>query len=213
MALPYCHPMLDLLQLGAATLGESGGQALAPRIKAVWPGAAVVGPAFAVVCPAGDNLAVHAAVAEAPAGSVLCVEVDGQQQLGWWGEVLTTGAQSRGIAGLVIDACVRDVDAIERLGFPVFSIGIALPGAKKVGPGRIGAVATVGDVEITTGDVVMGDRDGVVAIAADRVDAVLAAGNERAAKEARYFDALRAGQTTIDLLGLDTSSIDRDTSA
>src|SRR5258707_4130938 len=103
--------MRDLLQLGAATLGESGGQPLAMRIKPVWPGAAVVGPAFAVVCPPGDNLAVHTAVAEAPAGSVLCVEVAGQQQLGWWGEVLTTGAQARNLAGLVIDACVRDVDA------------------------------------------------------------------------------------------------------
>lgn len=201
--------MLDLLQLGAATLGESGGRALAPRIKAVWPGAAVVGPAFTVVCATGDNLAVHAAVAEAPAGSVLCVEVEGQPQLGWWGEVLTTGAQSRNLAGLVIDACVRDVDALERLGFPVFGIGIALPGAKKVGPGRIGATAIVGDVEITTGDVVVGDRDGVVAIAADRVDDVRTGGNERAVKEATYFDALRGGQTTIDLLGLDTSSIDR----
>ena len=129
--------MQDLLQLGAATLGESGGRPLAPRMRPVWAAAAVAAPAFAVVCAAGDNLAVHAAVAEAPAGSVLCVEVEGQQQLGWWGEVLTTGAQARGIAGLVIDACVRDVDALERLQFPVFSIGIALPGAEgRPGPHR-----------------------------------------------------------------------------
>lgn len=201
--------MLDLSQLGAATLGESGGRPLAPRIKAVWPGAMVVGPAFTVVCAPGDNLAVHAAVAEAPQHSVLCVEVEGQQQLGWWGEVLTTGAQSRNLAGLVIDACVRDVDALERLRFPVFSVGIALPGAKKVGPGRIGATAVVGDVEIATGDVIVGDRDGVVAIARDRVDDVQGAGNERASKEAGYFDALRAGGTTVELLHLDTSSIAR----
>jgi 4-hydroxy-4-methyl-2-oxoglutarate aldolase len=201
--------MLDLLQLGAATLGESGGAPLAPRLKPVWPGAAVTGPAFAVVCAPGDNLAVHVAVAEAPEGSVLCVEVQGEQQLGWWGEVLTTGAQARNLAGLVIDACVRDVDALERLAFPVFSIGIALPGAKKVGPGRIGGSAVVGDVAIVTGDAIVGDRDGVVAIEGARVDDVLAAGNARAAKEAGYFEQLQAGHTTIALLGLDTSSIDR----
>ena len=202
--------MRSLGELGAATLGESGAAALAPRVKPVWPGAIVVGPAFAVVCAPGDNLAVHVAVAEAPAGSVLCVEVEGQPQLGWWGEVLTTGAQARGIAGLVIDACVRDVEALERLRFPVFSIGIALPGAQKKGPGRIGASARVGDVEIATGDVIVGDRDGVVAIPAARLDAVQAAGDARAAKEADYFDALRAGMTTVDLLDLDTVSISRD---
>ena len=120
--------------------------------------------------------------------------------------MLTTGAQARGIAGLVIDACVRDVDALERLQFPVFSIGIALPGAQKVGPGRIGGDAVVGDVRISTGDIVVGDRDGVVAIAADSLDAVRAAGAGRAAQGIRVLRQLRREQTTVDLLNLDTSS-------
>jgi 4-hydroxy-4-methyl-2-oxoglutarate aldolase len=200
----------ELVALGSATLGESGGAPMAPRLAPVWSGAAVAAPAFAVVCASGDNLAIHAAVAEAPSGSVLCVQVEGQQELGWWGEVLTTGAQSRGLAGLVIDACVRDVDALERLRFPVFSTGIALPGAQKVGPGRIGGDAMVGGVQVNTGDVVVGDRDGVVVIAAANVDAVRAAGQVRADKEAEFFTRLRAGETTIDLLNLDTSSIDRE---
>jgi 4-hydroxy-4-methyl-2-oxoglutarate aldolase len=199
--------VVELLRLGAATLGESGGRALAPRMRPVWSGAALAAPAYAVVCAAGDNLAIHAAVAAAPAGSALCVQVEGQRELGWWGEVLTTGAQARGLAGLVIDACVRDVEALERLQFPVFSTGVALPGAQKVGPGRIGGDAMVGDVTISTGDVVVGDRDGVVAIAAADVDAVRAAGEARAAKEQEYFAQLRAGSTTVELLGLDTSSI------
>ena len=201
--------MQDLLRLGAATLGESGGRPLAPRVRPVWAGAAVAAPAYAVVCASGDNLAIHAAVAETPTGRVLCVQVEGQQELGWWGEVLTTGAQARGIMGLVIDACVRDVDALERFQFPVFSIGIALPGAQKVGPGQIGADALVGDIRISTGDIIVGDRDGVVAIAADALDAVRSAGEARAAKEAEYFEQLRAGKTTVELLNLDTSSITR----
>jgi 4-hydroxy-4-methyl-2-oxoglutarate aldolase len=196
-----------LLRLGAATLGESGGRPLAPRLRPVWSRAALAAPAYAVVCAAGDNLAIHAAVAAAPAGSALCVQVEGQRELGWWGEVLTTGAQARGLAGLVIDACVRDVEALERLQFPVFSTGIALPGAQKVGPGRIGGDAVVGDVTISTCDVVVGDRDGVVSIPANALDAVRAAGEARAAKEQEYFAQLRAGSTTVELLGLDTSSI------
>jgi 4-hydroxy-4-methyl-2-oxoglutarate aldolase len=182
---------------------------MAPRVKPVWPGAAVAGVVYAVVCAAGDNLAVHAAVADAPAGSVLCVEVEGQHELGWWGEVLTTAAQSRGIVGLVIDASVRDVDALERLEFPVFSTGVALPGAQKVGPGRIGGTAEVGGVTVSTGDVVVGDRDGVVVIAAAQVDAVRAAGAARADKEATFFEELRGGKTTVELLGLDTTPIER----
>jgi len=199
----------DLLRLGAATLGEAGGTAMAPRIKPVWPGAAVASTAYAVVCGPGDNLAIHAAVAEAPAGSVLCVQVEGQPDLGWWGEVLTTGAQARGIEGLVIDASVRDVEALERLAFPVFSTGIALPGAQKNGPGGIGATAEVGGVAVQTGDVVVGDRDGVVVIAAARLDEVRAAGAARADKETGFFEELRGGKTTVELLGLDTSRIER----
>jgi 4-hydroxy-4-methyl-2-oxoglutarate aldolase len=199
----------DLLELGAATLGESGARQMAPRMRAVWPGAAVCAPAFTAVCAPGDNLAVHVAVAEAPSGSVLCVEVGGQHELGWWGEVLTTAAQSRGLVGLVIDACVRDVDALERLGFPVFSTGIALPGAVKVGPGAIGGRASVGDVVVEAGDTVVGDRDGVVVIPAASFDDVVAAGRARSAKEATMFEQLRDGATTVALLGLDASRVER----
>src|SRR5262249_20392983 len=143
-------------------------------------------------------------------GSVLCVEVAGGRELGWWGEVLTTAAQSRGIAGLVIDACVRDVDALERLGFPVFSTGIALPGAVKVGPGRVGGQATVGDAFVAPGDYVVADRDGVAVINRASFDAVMDAARARAAKEADMFDKLKAGATTIELLGLDADAITRD---
>jgi 4-hydroxy-4-methyl-2-oxoglutarate aldolase len=196
-------------ELGAATLGETGGQPMRARIAAVWPGARVAAPAFTVMCTPGDNLAVHVAVAEAPAGSVLVVDVGAEPERGYWGEVLTTAAQARGLAGLVIDGGVRDVDALERLAFPVFSALVALPGATKHLPGRIGAQAQVGGLEVATGDWVVGDRDGVTVVAAAQVDAVLAAGRARAAKEAGLFDALRAGRTTIDLLGLDPGPITR----
>jgi 4-hydroxy-4-methyl-2-oxoglutarate aldolase len=198
-----------LVELGAATLGESGAHPMSPRIRAVWPGAAIVGVAYPVVCGPVDNLPVHAAAAEAPAGSVLCVEIEGEGDRGFWGEVLTTGAQARGIVGLVIDGGVRDVDALERLDFPVFSTGIVLRGATKEHTGSIGVKAVVGDVEVRAGDVVVADRDGVVIVPGAQLDAVVAAGRAREQKEADMFDALRSGSTTVGLLDLDTSIIER----
>ena len=121
--------------------------------------------------------------------------------------MLTTGAEARGIAGLVIDGCVRDAAALEAHGFPVFSTGIALPGATKELPGAVDAQVVVGDVEVNPGDWVVGDVDGVVVVPGGALDAVLAAGRARADKEAGFFEKLRGGSTTLDLLGLDPSPI------
>ena len=203
--------MVDLAEhlhsLGSATLGESGAHQMSNRIVAVWPGAHVAAPAYSVSCAPGDNLGVHVAVATAPAGSVLVVSVGGVVDLGYWGEVLTTAAESRGIVGLVIDGCVRDVDALEAHVFPVFSVGIALPGATKDKPATIGTSATVGDVEVHTGDWIVADRDGVVVVPVATLDDVVAAAQTRADKEAGFFTALRSGSTTVELLGLDASIV------
>ena len=196
-----------LLKLGSATLGESGGQCLNTRIHAMWPGARFAGPAFAVRCPVGDNLAVHAGVARAPRGSVLAVTVAGDVSRGYWGEVLATAAQAAGIVALVIDGTVRDVDRLAAMQFPVFARGHSLPGAAKSGPGEIGGTVALGDLTVHTGDWLVGDTDGIVAIRPQTLDDVLAAGRAREAKELGMFERLKAGSTTVELLGLDVSSI------
>ena len=198
----------QLMALGAATLGESGGRPMASRIRAVWPGARVAAPAFTARCTPGDNLAVHVAVAGAPAGSALAVEVGIERERGYWGEVLATAAQARGIAGLVIDGCVRDVAALEEHGFPVFSTGVALPGASKELPGAAGGSAEVGELRVRTGDWLVGDADGVTVVAATELDDVLAAGTARAEREQTLFAAIRDGKTTVELLDLDPTPID-----
>jgi 4-hydroxy-4-methyl-2-oxoglutarate aldolase len=197
-------------ELGAATLGESGGRPMSHRVHAAWPGARISAPAFPVTCAAGDNLAIHVAVAEAPTGSALVVSVGIEAERGYWGEVLTTGAEARGIAGLVIDGGVRDVSALEAHGFPVFSTMIALRGATKEHPGRIGGSSIVGDIQVEQDDWIVADADGVTVVPHAMRDEVLAAGRARAAKEATYFEELRAGRTTIELLALDTGPITRD---
>jgi 4-hydroxy-4-methyl-2-oxoglutarate aldolase len=198
----------DALALGAATLGESGARRMHPRVKPVWPGARVAGPAFPVRCSAGDNLAIHVAVMRAPAGSVLVADMSGEREFGYWGEVLTTGAEARGIAGLVIDACVRDCDALAAHGFPVFSTGLALTGASKVQPGAIDRPVEVGDVTVEPGDWIVGDVDGVGVRLGTRLHDVLTAGRRRAANEAALFDVLRAGGTTVEEFGLDTTLVE-----
>ena len=199
----------ELLELGAATLGESGGRPMRARIRAAWSGARLAAPAFPVRCTPGDNLAIHVAVAEAPAGSALVVDVGDQPELGYWGEVLTTGAQARGLTGLVIDGGVRDVSALAAHHFPVFSTMIALRGATKDKPGTVGAAATVGDVEVHRGDWVVGDADGITVVPAANIEAVLTAGRARAEKEEQFFAELRSGATTMTLLDLDGGPVER----
>jgi 4-hydroxy-4-methyl-2-oxoglutarate aldolase len=201
-------PGEQLLTLGAATLGESGGRPMRARIRPAWPGARLAAPAFTARCTSADNLAIHAAVARAPRGSALAVEVGIERELGYWGEVLTTAAIARSLTGLVIDGCVRDVAALETHGFPVFSTGVALPGATKELPGATGGTAVVGEVDVHTGDWLVGDADGVTVVRAAQLVDVLAAGQARAEREQALFAALRDGKTTVDLLGIDTSPID-----
>jgi 4-hydroxy-4-methyl-2-oxoglutarate aldolase len=198
----------DALALGAATLGESGARRMHPRVKPAWPGARVAGPAYPVRCSPGDNLGIHVAVTRAPAGSILVADMGGERDFGYWGEVLTTGAEARGIAGLVIDACVRDCDALAAHGFPVFSTGLALTGASKAQPGAIGRPVTVGDVAVEPGDWVVADVDGVVVLPGAELAAVLAAGAARTAKEAALFDVLRAGGSTVEEFGLDVNLVE-----
>ncbi len=196
-----------LAALGAATLGEAGGQAMRARIRPAWPGASVCGPAFCAENTPGDNLAIHVAAARAPAGSVIVASVGEVAELGYWGEVLTTAAQTRGVAGLVIDGGVRDVAALEAHGFGVFSTMIALRGATKDHPGRVGGTVRVGDVDVHTGDWIVGDADGVTVVRVDELESVLAAAHSRAAKESEMFTALQSGATTLDLLSLDPTKI------
>jgi 4-hydroxy-4-methyl-2-oxoglutarate aldolase len=198
----------ELIALGAATLGESGAVALSPRIRAMWKGAAFAGPAMTAACAAGDNLALHAAVAAARPGAVLAVSFAGDSVRGNWGEVLTTAAQAAGIVALVIDGEVRDVAAIERHGFPVFARGVALRGASKAGPGAVQVPIVLGEALVRPGDWLVGDDDGVVAIPREKLAACREAASARAGKEAGFFTRLRSGATTVELLSLDVSSIE-----
>ena len=194
---------------GSATLGESGALRMHARIKPAWPGAVVAGPAITAKLGHADNLAIHVAVARNDVdGAVLVADATDPPDYGYWGEVLTTGAEARGIAGLVIDGGCRDVAALEAHRFPVFSALVALTGAAKAKGGTVGQTITAGDAAVSPGDWIVGDADGVVVIPSAALDDVMAAAQARTDKEQQMFVELRAGKTTVELLDLDPSGLD-----
>jgi 4-hydroxy-4-methyl-2-oxoglutarate aldolase len=198
----------------AATLYEASphGQACDPAIRSVWTGARVAGPAFTVQGLGGDNLALHQAVATAPAGSVLVADLQGAAH-GHWGEILAVAAQQRGILGLVIDGGVRDVAEQAELGFPVFARHVTVVGTGKEHPGRFGVPVRVGAVVVRPGDLVVGDADGVVVIPAASLDTTIEQAEARIAAEQRAVAAIRDGVTTLEYYNLPTELDEAETSA
>lgn len=190
--------------LGTSTLYEAQGRhgALPAAIRPVWRGASVAGPAFTVLVRPGDNLALHHAVALAAPGDVIVAQCGGYEDSGVWGEVLTVAALQRGIAGLVVDGSVRDVDRIEALGFPVFSRGVSMGGTTKDDPGTLGAPLRVGATEVSPGDMVVGDTDGVMAIVRAECGVVVELAQDRDDQEKQMMGALARGTLTIELMGL-----------
>ncbi|SDB90542.1 4-carboxy-4-hydroxy-2-oxoadipate aldolase/oxaloacetate decarboxylase [Paraburkholderia lycopersici] len=187
----------------AATLHEAGGKigALPAAIKPVAPDFRICGTAVTVHSPGGDNLWLHRAIALAQPGDVLVVYTNGVYEHGYWGEVMTTAAKVRGLAGLVIDGAVRDADLLESIGFPVFSRGLSIRGTGK-DYGAIGWInepVRIGNVTVCAGDLIVGDRDGVVAIPRARAAEVVARGAQREADEATICKRIETGETTMQI--------------
>jgi 4-hydroxy-4-methyl-2-oxoglutarate aldolase len=193
-----------LLEFDAATLYEAAGQRgmVDPAIRPAWAGARLAGIAATVECPAGDNLMLHHAVANARPGVVLVAAAGAHLAAGAWGEILTAAAQQRGVAGLAIDGAVRDIDAIAERRFPVFSRGLAIGACSKQQPGALDVPISLGGVTVRTGDLVVGNSDGLVVIERERAREVYAAAVQRREREMEILDQLRRGKTTLELLGL-----------
>lgn len=194
------------LEFDPATLYEAAGRCgmVDPTIRPAWPGAKVCGAAATIEAPPGDNLMLHHAVAASSPGVVLVASVGGFLRAGAWGEILTVAAQAKGVAGLVIDGAVRDIEAIARLRFPVFSRCLAIGACTKERFGTLNQPLVFGGVAVRPGDVVFGDSDGLVVIERERADEVHAAACRRRDVEAGLVEQLRAGKTTLELLHLPT---------
>lgn len=196
-----------LCDLGSATVHEAQGcrGALCSGIKPIDTRRRLGGRALTVDAVPGDNLIFHHALLKARPGDVLVVDAKGYLEAGPWGDILSEAAMLRGLAGLVIDGAVRDAEAIEEMGFPVFCRGLSIKGTGKNQPGKVGEPIVIGGAVVRTGDVIVGDRDGVVVVASEDAESVLDQARRRAEKEAAFRQSLREGRTTVELLGLDSA--------
>lgn len=189
--------------LSSATLHEASGRegALPHRIKPLDPGMKFAGRALPVRCPAGDNLQIHYALAQATANDVLVVHTGDDTDYGYWGEIMATAAIARGVAALVITGGVRDSRRLVELGLPTFagSISIKGTGKDKALDGAVGDPVRIGEIVVRKGDLIMGDADGIVCFPDWAAQKLIADSEERDAKEAVIMERLRQGALTLDV--------------
>lgn len=197
--------LATLRELGTATIYEAQGAkgALDSGIKPIDPGMRLAGPAFTVDTRPADNLMLHYALLKAKPGDVLVVDAKAFMEAGPWGDVMTQQALQIGLAGLVINGAVRDAATIIDMGFPVFCRGLSIKSTGKNQPGRVNVPICIGDVQINPGDIVVGDRDGLVVVPRDEVDSAIRNSHARIEKENLFREKIKNGVMTSELLGLD----------
>jgi 4-hydroxy-4-methyl-2-oxoglutarate aldolase len=194
----------ELARLGSATVYEASGREglVDADLIQLLPGSRACGPARTVRCGQGDNLMVHAAIAEAQPGEVLVLTMPKPEPVALVGELLATQARQRQVAALLVDASVRDSAELTEIGLPIWARWLRVRGAEKAAVGSIGEPVEVGGAAISSGDAVVLDGDGAVAVAAGRVDEVLAAARDRAERERVKRAKLEDGALSYDLDGL-----------
>ena len=168
-------------------------------IRPVDPELRMAGWAYTVRCHPGDNLAIHKAIQEAPAGSVLVVDAGGYTKGGHIGEIMCFACMQRGIRGIVLDGSCRDAGDIQNMGFPVFSRGFCPNGTVKETVGETALPVVCGGVLVQNGVLVVGGRDGVAVIAKKEIEAVLERAEAIAQKEVRVLEELKEGRTTAEI--------------
>lgn len=177
------------------------GGALEPEIKAVTPDGKFCGTALTIDAGRHDNLAFWAALDSVQPGDVMMVATHGHRGCAVVGDLIIAFARNRGAVAVVTDGMVRDAEALAGIGVPVFAAGVRPSGPTKRGPGSVGLPVWVGGQRIEAGDVVVGDRDGVVVVpqamlteAAQTLDAI-------AAREAGMEADGKAGKPYPDNIG------------
>ena len=207
-----------LAEAGVATVHEAAGRVglLDPSLKPIQQGVSIAGSAVTVLCPPDDNMMVHAAVEVVEPGDVLVVATMEPSTHGMFGDLLATSFLSRGLAGLVIDAGVRDTATLREMTFPVWSRVIHSQGTVKERPGSVNLPVVIGNQHVHPGDVIVADDDGVMVVRLADAVRVADASRARLEKEVITRDRLEAGELSVDfygfrdkLLGLGVEWVDR----
>jgi 4-hydroxy-4-methyl-2-oxoglutarate aldolase len=191
----------ELAELGTATVYEASGREglIDADLHQLIPGSRAAGPARTVRCGQGDNLMVHAVMERAQPGDVLVLTMPNPEPVALIGDLLMTQAKAKGVAALLVDAAVRDIQDLRELGVPTWARWIRVKGATKTEVGEIDVPVEVGGATIRPGDAMVLDADGVVVVVRERVDELLVASRERLEYERVKRERLQSGQLSYDL--------------
>ncbi len=193
-----------LARLGVSTVHEAAGRigVVDLPLTQLVPGSRVAGPARIALCAAGDNSMVHAVLAHALPGEIVVLTSVEPAPIALVGELLATQAQARGVAGILVDGAVRDVDELVAMGLPIWTRFVRAQGATKGAVGKLDVPVVIGGAEIRPGDLVVLDCDGALALPSERIAEVLPLAIERAEREAAMRLRYAAGELSYDLNGL-----------
>lgn len=189
---------------GVATIHEAQGRTglMRPYLRPIYPAAKLAASVVTVSCQPGDNLMIHAAIEVCLPGDALVVVTTSESTDGMFGELLATSCQAHGIAGLVIDAGVRDVADLTAMNFPVWSKAVSAQGTVKASPGSVNVEVVCAGAIARPGDVIVGDQDGVVVVKSEAAAEVAKLGAARIEKEQISRARLKAGELGVDFYGL-----------
>jgi 4-hydroxy-4-methyl-2-oxoglutarate aldolase len=190
----------ELAEHGVATVHESQARTglMDASFRPIFGGARICGPAVTALCHTGDNLMLHAAIELLQPGDVLVVTTISPTECGMVGELIATALKGRGAAGLILDACVRDLAELREMGFPIWSRGVCASGSVKQSAGWANVPVSVGGAIVNPGDLVLADDDGVVIVPRLDSASVLAAARARVEKENTSRARIERGELSLD---------------